>query len=125
MLSQSSLSTAAPIANIERTRKFYGETLGLKEVHADEVGILFEAGNSTTIYLYTRQPTKADHTIASFSVEDIEAEVANLKSKGVIFEEYDMPGMKTENGIATWGPDKAAWFKDPDGNILGLFQKGS
>ena len=124
MLSQRPLCTAAPMADIERTRKFYRDALGLKETFADDNGILFEAGNKTAIYLYKRPPTKADHTIASFSVENMDTEVADLKSRGVVFEEYDMPGLKTENGIATWGKEKAAWFKDPDGNILGLFQKG-
>ena len=124
MLATSPLSTSAPTADINRTRKFYRDTLGLKERFADKTGILFEAGNGTSIYLYKRAPTKADHTIASFSVQDMEKEVSDLKSRGVVFEEYDMPGMKTVQGIATWGEDKAAWFKDPDGNILGLFQKG-
>ena len=124
MLTKSSLTASAPIADIEKTRKFYRDMLGLKERHADETGILFEAGKGTSIYLYKRGPTKADHTVASFSVEDMEKEVKDLKSRGVEFEDYDMPGMKTVDGIATWGEDKAAWFKDPDGNILGLFQKG-
>ena len=124
MLSQSALTTSAPVTDLERTRAFYRDKLGLTERHSDEVGVVFEAGKGTTIYLYKRGPSKADHTIGSFSVADMDAEVAELKARGVVFENYDMPGMKTENGIATWGTDKAAWFKDPDGNILGLFQKG-
>jgi len=124
MLSQYPLSATAPTTDVDRARKFYVEKLGLKEKFADEAGVLFEAGEDTCIYLYKRGPTKADHTIATFSVKDVEGEVSELRSRGVAFEDYDMPGLKTENGIATWGEDKAAWFKDPDGNILGLFQKG-
>ncbi len=124
MLSDFPLTTTAPTTDIVRTRKFYGEQLGLKETYAGDDGILFEAGKGTLIYLYKRAPSKAEHTIGSFAVTNIENVVADLKSRGVLFEDYDMPGIKTANGIASWGEDKAAWFKDPDGNILGLFQKG-
>ena len=124
MLSQSVLFATAPTTDVARTTAFYQDKLGLKVMHSDDDGIAFEAGKGTSIYLYKRAPSKADHTIASFMVDNMEKEVADLKAKGVRFEEYDMPGMKTVNGIATWGKDKAAWFKDPDGNIIGLFQKG-
>jgi catechol 2,3-dioxygenase-like lactoylglutathione lyase family enzyme len=124
MLSQSTLTTSAPIADIDKSRQFYRDKLGLKEIFADEAGILFEAGSGSSIYLYKRGPTTANHTIASFTVKDIVAEVTDLKSRGVVMEDYDLPGIKTIDGIATWGEDRAAWFKDPDNNILGLFQKG-
>jgi predicted enzyme related to lactoylglutathione lyase len=75
------------------------------------------------IYIYQRAPTRADHTVAAFDVADIEAEMRQLRSKGVQFEEYDMPGIKTVNGVATMPDgDKAAWFKDTEGNILALEQ---
>jgi predicted enzyme related to lactoylglutathione lyase len=74
------------------------------------------------LYLYQRAATKADHTVAAFNVDDVEAVVKELKSKGVVFEEYDMPGLRTVNSIATVGSMKGAWFKDTEGNILGLSQ---
>ena len=64
----------------------------------------------------------ATHTVAGFNVENIEKEVADLKSRGVVFEEYDMPGMKTVDGVASFEGAKSAWFKDSEGNILSLNQ---
>jgi hypothetical protein len=76
--------------------------------------------------LYPRDTlTKADHTVAGWVVDDIEAVVDALIKRGVVFEQYDMPGMKTdERGIATLGPGKSAWFKDTEGNILSIFEVG-
>ena len=80
------------------------------------------------LYIYQRGPTKADHTVVSFGVKDVESEVKELRGKGIKFEEYDIPEMslKTVNGIATWSGEewqtKSAWFKDPEGNILGVTQ---
>lgn len=74
--------------------------------------------------MFTRGPTKADQTVASFKVENIEAHVKELRAKGVKFEEYDIPrmGIKTVDGIATTGKNKSAWFKDTEGNILAMDQ---
>jgi catechol 2,3-dioxygenase-like lactoylglutathione lyase family enzyme len=71
-------------------------------------------------------PTKADHTAVGFLVDNIESVMTGLRSQGVRFEEYDMPemGLKTVDGVATLGKDRVAWFKDPDGNILSIAQRG-
>ena len=70
--------------------------------------------------LYKRAATKADNTAAGFLVDDLEATMKELRAKGVKFEEYDFPGLKTVNGIATTDGEKGAWFKDTEGNILAL-----
>ena len=124
MLSKSVIFATAPMTNLARTKTFYQGKLGLKVMYSGRDGIAFEAGKGSSIYLYKRARSKAEHTIASFIVQNMEKEVAYLKKKGVKLENYNLPGLKTKNGIATWGKDKAAWFKDPDGNIIGLFQKG-
>ena len=62
------------------------------------------------------------HTQAIWLVEDVESEVAALKARGVVFEEYDVPSLSTVNSIATIGPNKGAWFKDSEGNLLSLGQ---
>jgi predicted enzyme related to lactoylglutathione lyase len=87
---------------------------------------MYEAGGGTGLYIYQRGPTKADHTVATFEVDDAEAEIKELKAKGVVFEDIDIPsmGIKTEGGIATAGDMKGGWFKDTEGNILGVFQFG-
>ena len=123
MLSSASVSATLPAVDIKRARQFYEGTLGLKVVQEDpSPGLSLEAGNGTSIYVYQRAATKAEHTVAAFTVKDVEAEVKELRAKGVKFEEYDIPamGLKTVNGIASSGGMKIAWFKDSEGNILGI-----
>src|SRR5437870_5011533 len=104
MLSNAPITPSLPAVDIERAKKFYMEKLGLKEAPkeaAEEDAVLFQCGKGTMLYIYQRPPSPAAHTLASFEVEDLEAEMKELKDKGVVFEEYDMPGLKTENGVAT------------------------
>ena len=128
MLTNSPIRPTIPVADLNRARRFYEITLGLKPVldnnNETTPGIaVFECGNSTLIELYQRGPSKEDHTVATFEVSNIEEEVNVLRGKGVIFEEYDMPEIKTQSGIATQGSMKAAWFKDSEGNILCIHQR--
>ena len=121
MLVNAPIHAVLPAVDLDRARKFYEGKLGLKVVRVDPdpaPGVLFEAGKGTQFGIYKRAATKADHTVAGFTVKDVEAEVKELKAKGVVFEEYDTPGFKTVNGIVSMGPVKAAWFKDTEGNIL-------
>ncbi len=123
MLSNSMVAPALPAVDLKRARKFYEGTLGLKVVMEDpSPGIMLQCGQGTMMYVYQRAKTKAAHTVASFKVDDIEAEMKELRAKGVKFEEYDMPGLKTVKGVATVGGMKGAWFKDTEGNILALTQ---
>jgi predicted enzyme related to lactoylglutathione lyase len=126
MLTNSSVRPTIPVVDLDRAKRFYEITLGLKPVRANNDSIfgiaMFECGDGTRIELYQRSSSKADHTVATFEVSDIEEEVNALRRKGVVFEEYDMPGIKTQNGISTQGPVKAAWFKDSEGNILCIHQ---
>ncbi len=127
MLNNAKAVTTLPAVDISRARGFYEKKLGLKPIMSDMTGtgyqdVMYEAGNGTNIYLYQRSATKADHTVVSFMVDDLEKEMKELMSKGVIFEEYDMPGLKTVKGIATMGKVKSAWFKDTEGNILQIGQ---
>ena len=125
MLTNAMVAPTLPAVDLKRARKFYEEKLGLKVVMEDpSPGIMLRCGKGTMLYIYQRGATKADHTVASFAVDDVEAEINDLKRKGVKFEEYDIPsmGIKTVNGIATMGKMKSAWFKDTEGNILSLTQ---
>jgi predicted enzyme related to lactoylglutathione lyase len=126
MLANSPIRPTIPVVDLARAKKFYETTLGLKPVHANNDNTssiaIFECGDGTLMELYQRGPSKADHTVATFEVFDIEEEVNMLREKGVNFEEYDMPEIKTQNGIATQGSVKAAWFKDSEGNILCIHQ---
>jgi catechol 2,3-dioxygenase-like lactoylglutathione lyase family enzyme len=120
MLANFPAAATLPAVDLNRARKFYEGTLGLKVQEADEFGFRVDCGRGTQIYLYKRGPTKADNTAVGFRVDDLEKEVAELKQKGVKFEEYDFPGLKTVNSIAVMGGEKAAWFKDTEGNIIGV-----
>ena len=125
MLADAVIHPTLPAVNLERAKKFYMETLGLKIVQEDpSPGALLQAGEGTSIYLYQRGATKADHTAAGFKVKDVEAVVKGLKAKGVVFEDVEFPGMNTVDGVATMttpaGEFKGAWFKDTEGNILSV-----
>jgi len=121
MLANAAIHPTLPAVDLDRARKFYEGTLGLKVSRTDpSPGVLYEGGNGARLYVYQRAATKADHTAATFIVPDVEAEVAGLKAKGVKFQDIDTPGIKTMDGIATMGDMKAAWFNDTEGNILAI-----
>jgi catechol 2,3-dioxygenase-like lactoylglutathione lyase family enzyme len=125
MLANSRVSAVLPVVDLGRARKFYEQKLGLQAVERAD-GVMFKCGQGTQLALYQRPtPTKADHTVAGWEVDNIEEVVQALGDRGVVFEQYDLPGLKTNaQGIAMVGTVKGAWFKDPDGNILGLVQFG-
>jgi predicted enzyme related to lactoylglutathione lyase len=123
MLQQAPMYAYIPVKDVARARKFYEEKVGLKPKQEVAGGITYEFGKGTACFLYrTPNAGTSKASQAFWQVEDVEREVRELKARGVQFEDYDMPGMKTENGIATGGGAKAAWFKDTEGNTLALIQ---
>jgi len=123
MLSNAQIGPTLPAVDINRAKKFYSEVLGLKESAAQEPGgVTYDCGKGTQLYIYERPAVKVEHTLASWIVEDLESEMSELRGRGLVFEEYDFPGLKTENGVAKFGEFKACWFKDSEGNILGIGQ---
>jgi predicted enzyme related to lactoylglutathione lyase len=115
-----------PVTNIARARKFYEETVGLmpKEEYAE--GVIYECGGGSWVFMYPSAGAGTSKASTAFwAVDDVAAEVRELKARGVVFEEYDMPGIKMENSIATAGGAKTAWFKDSEGNILAISQRVS
>ena len=125
MLANSRVSAVLPVVDLDRAKKFYEDKLGLQAVQRAD-GVMSQCGQGTQLALYQRPaPTKADHTVAGWEVDNIEEVVQTLRDRGVLFEQYALPGLKPQaQGIATVGTTKGAWFKDPDGNILGLVQFG-
>ena len=125
MLKNASIIANIPVADMQRARKFYEEIIGLDPSGDVSDGIMYECAGGTMAFMYMSGGAGTNKaTTANWSVTNLEAEMAELKGKGVVFEEYDFPGLKTENGIATSGNTKAAWFKDTEGNILGIVQRG-
>jgi catechol 2,3-dioxygenase-like lactoylglutathione lyase family enzyme len=112
-------------ADLAQSQTFYEQVVGLT-LSAETIPnhLLFECGNGTTLLVYGRPaPNQADHTQVRFWTDDVESDVRELESRGVVFEDYDFPTLKTVDHVATTpGIGKSAWFKDPDGNTLALFQ---
>jgi len=124
MLKRSRIVPYIPVADVARARKFYEDKIGLtpKETYAG--GVIYECGSGSWVFMYpTHGAGTSKASTAFWSVDDVEAEVAELRARGVTFEDYDMPGLKTVNGIATAGGAKTAWFKDSEGNILAISQR--
>ena len=123
MLKELRSHTTLPAADLERAKKFYAEKLGLTPSTESPGGIFYEVAAGTRFILYpTQNPTRGGHTQIGFATADIRKEVAALKARGVVFEEYDFPGLKTEGSIAKTGDTHAAWFKDSEGNTIGIVQ---
>jgi predicted enzyme related to lactoylglutathione lyase len=123
MLQKCPMYSYIPAQDVARARKFYEETIGLEPKQEVAGGVVYEFARGTACFLYpTPNAGTSKASQAFWQVEDIELEVAELKRRGVTFEEYDFPDMKAENGIYTGGGAKAAWFKDTEGNTLAIVQ---
>ena len=123
MLQNSPMYSYIPAKDVKRARRFYEQTIGLKAKEEVAGGVVYEFANGTACFLYqTSNAGTSKASQAFWQVQDIEREVAELKKRGVKFEEYDMPDMEVENSIYTGGGAKAAWFKDSESNILALIQ---
>jgi predicted enzyme related to lactoylglutathione lyase len=123
MLQNSTMYAYIPARDLPRARKFYEEKLGFKPKEERNIGVIYEFRDHTGCFLYkTPNAGTSKANQAFWMVDDIEREVAELKKRGVVFEEYDTPEMKTVNGIMTGGDAKSAFFKDSEGNIMVIVQ---
>jgi catechol 2,3-dioxygenase-like lactoylglutathione lyase family enzyme len=122
MLADSRVAAMLPVQDISRARRFYEGTLGLRPYREAPDGVLYELAGGTRLGLFQRPPVHVEHTQAAFEVPDVASMVRDLRAKGVKFEEYNTPEIKTTDGINERGGVRGAWFKDPDGNILGVMQ---
>jgi catechol 2,3-dioxygenase-like lactoylglutathione lyase family enzyme len=112
-----------PVKDMARARRFYEDTLGLEVVGGKADGKFVYRCGGTEVALFPKaEGTKAEHTALSFQVADIGAAIAELKQRGVRFADYDYPGLKTVEHVCVLGSEKAAWFEDPEGNILCLHE---
>ncbi len=120
MLDEAGFICPIPVGDLERARVFYTDTLGLAAVDASEAGILLAVAGGARILLYESHGGRPSHTVAGWEVPSLEPAIAELKTRGVTFEDYDLPSLRTEYHIAWIGPERAAWFRDPDGNVLAI-----
>jgi catechol 2,3-dioxygenase-like lactoylglutathione lyase family enzyme len=130
MLAHSDVATRLPAQDLNRARSFYSEKLGLEPIEERPGGLLYRCGRGTFALFQSAGTAAGTHTQMGWEVADIEATVAALRSRGVVFEEYDLPGLKTVNGIAEIAGnypskgrgERGAWFRDSEGNLLGIGQ---
>ena len=124
MLKSARIIPYIPASDVARARKFYESYLGRTPKEEYAGGVIYECGGGTWVFMYPS--TGADTSRAStafWAVDDVAAELGELKTRGVVFEEYDFPGVKMENSIANGGGARTAWFKDSEGNILAISQR--
>jgi catechol 2,3-dioxygenase-like lactoylglutathione lyase family enzyme len=125
MLSARRVFATIPAADIERARRWYKEKLGLEPRAEEPMGLIYDLGGGTGFLLYpTPNAGQAPNTLMTFSSTDVRGDVTELRDRGVVFEDYDLPGLKTSNGIAMLGGRAGAWFKDSEGNILAIGEEG-
>jgi len=122
MLGSSMLVATVPVTDLDRARHFYTESLGLSLLWENPASVRLDCGGGSQLSIFRRGPSTADHTLAHFEVADIEATVRDLEGRGVTFLDYAEGPLQTTGHIAQLGPARAAWFRDPDGNTLGLRQ---
>ena len=121
MLDRAHAEAIIPVSDRKRSTEYYVATLGLSLLEDTALDVRLEAGNGTTVALYESVGAgKSRHTLAVFYVDDVDAAVQQLRDNGVVFEDYDLPDLRTVNAVARVGDERAAWFKDPDGNILAV-----
>jgi catechol 2,3-dioxygenase-like lactoylglutathione lyase family enzyme len=130
MLSDAEVAARLPAQDLGRARDFYSEKLGLEPVEERPGGLRYLCGEGELVLFESAGKPSGAHTQIAFEVEDIEATVSELRDRGVVFEEYDLPGLRTENGIAEiegnypskGTGERGAWFRDSEGNMVGIGQ---
>jgi catechol 2,3-dioxygenase-like lactoylglutathione lyase family enzyme len=131
MLKDGRVATRLPAQDLRRARRFYAEKLGLEPAEERPGGLLYRAGGCEFALFESTGSSPGEFTQMGWEVDDIDATVAELKARGVVFEEVDVPGLKTVDGIAEVSGnypskggkgERAAWFRDSEGNMLGIGQ---
>ena len=123
MLANSTICAVIAAKDLERAQHWYAEKLDLRPLREEALGLVYQVGGTQFFLYQTESAGTAQNTVARFEVDDLEALMRDLRGRGVIFEEYDFPDFKTVNGIAMLGSDRAAWFKDSEGNFIALAER--
>ena len=125
MLKDSNIMAVLPAKDINRAKEYYRDKLGIEPSESMEEGaVMYSCGQGTRFLVYqTDNAGTAKNTQMGWETDNLEREMEELRSRGVVFEDYDFPGLKTENGIATASWGKAAWFLDSEDNIINISQR--
>ncbi|MEN3279315.1 MAG: hypothetical protein V7607_455 [Solirubrobacteraceae bacterium] len=122
------VEAAMAVSDLDRARRFYEDQLGLVAREEEEQGVRYRCaqGSGLFVYLSPENAGKSPATLAGWSVDDLDATMAELATRGVAFERYDQPGLKTdERGVFDAGRFRAAWIRDPDGNTMAITEVSS
>lgn len=122
MLANSDVFAILAVSDLDKGKQFYGGKLGLKQIDENTGGVMYQSGKGRLFVYQSSTAGTGQATAAAWLVPNIEEAVTALKDKGIKFEHYDFPGSHIENDIHIMGEQKAAWFKDPDGNTLAINQ---
>jgi catechol 2,3-dioxygenase-like lactoylglutathione lyase family enzyme len=122
MLGATMVVPTIPVGDLERSKAFYADVLGLEVLWASPASIRLRCGEHSELSIFRRPGIETAHTVAHFEVTDIAATVRDLEAKGVEFLDYTEGPLITTGHIARMGPALGAWFRDPDGHTLGLRQ---
>ena len=130
MLNRARVATRLPAQDLERARAWYAEKLGLEPDEERPGGLLYRCGSGEFALFASAGGPSGDHTQMGFEVDDIEATVAELRRRGVVFEEYDLPGLNTIDAVAEiegnypskGTGERGTWFRDSEGNLIGIGQ---
>ena len=123
MLDTSTVYATIPAKDLARARAYYEEKLGLKPAEERPEGLRYECGGGHFLLFESSGEASGTHTQLGWDVEDLDATVDQLRRNGVVFEEYDLPGFKTVNGIADIAGERGAWFKDSEGNLMAVGER--
>ena len=124
------MATRLPAQDLERARRFYAEKLGLEALEERPGGLRYRCRDSEFVVFQSTGAASGDHTQMAWEVDDIEATMRELRERGVVFEEYDFPGLRTVDGIvevegnypSKGTGERGAWFRDSEGNLIGIGQ---
>jgi len=124
MLSEAEVGAAVAVRDLDAAKGWFDKVLGLTPEREASDGVYYRCGKGSAIFIYPSTfAGTAQNTVAAWRVDDLDREMEELRSRGVTFEEYDFPGLKTENGVATYEDGRGAWFKDLDGNIFAVTEE--
>lgn len=125
MLAKFAPHTTLAVSDMERAKAWYRDKLGFEPVSEDPVGAWYESGGATFALIHSSEAGTAKNTVMEWTVEGLEEIAAEMKSRGVSFDTFEMPGLEWDGDIASMGPFKGCWFRDSEGNVLGLTNRVS
>ncbi|KQW07811.1 glyoxalase [Leifsonia sp. Root4] len=125
MLGFTNVMAVLPASDLERARGYYKDKLDLEPEMSEDGALIYNIAGARVMLYETSFAGTAQNTALTLEADNLDATMAELRNRGVVFEEYDMPGLKTENGVASMGTERGAWFVDSERNIIGVIERSA